>query len=83
MRTDISKIIHRLRSYALTKNLKKSRLALDAGLDNKTLKDFWNESWNPTARTIKKLEELVPEGFIPAHSLTEINEEVKKRANSN
>lgn len=55
----IEKTIERLRAYAKKKNLTKSAFAKQAGLDNKTLKDFWEPTWKPSLSTIQKLEAII------------------------
>lgn len=55
--------IKRIRAYAKANNITKSRLALDAGLSDRALKDFWTEAWNPTLESLRKIEGLIPPSF--------------------
>lgn len=59
MKISTQNLIDRIRQQAIKNKLTKSGLAKQAGLDNKTLKDFWDNSWNPTAETLRKIEEVL------------------------
>lgn len=54
-------IINKIREYARAQNKAKSNLAVEAGLDAKTLQNFWDENWNPTLTTLQKLEAILPQ----------------------
>ena len=55
--------ISRIRAYALFRDWKKSRLATEAGLNDTTLRDFDDPTWNPRAKTLRKLESIIPADF--------------------
>lgn len=57
--------IQRIRSYAKAKGWPPSRLAKEAGMGNTTLRNFHNPDWNPTASILKRLEGVIPDGFMP------------------
>jgi ribosome-binding protein aMBF1 (putative translation factor) len=59
----IDAAIARIRSYALHRGWKKSRLAAEAGLSDTTLRDFDGDRWNPTAETIRTIEAIIPADF--------------------
>jgi ribosome-binding protein aMBF1 (putative translation factor) len=69
--------LHLLRCYAREKNLSKSKFAQEANLDTKTLKLFWEKDWEPTLKTLKKLEAIIPETFKP--QLPSVNHSVNKK----
>lgn len=64
----IQQTIERIRTFAAAKGWKKGRLAREANVNKTTLRDFHNETWNPTAETIKKLESVIPDDFTSARA---------------
>jgi DNA-binding XRE family transcriptional regulator len=58
-----SDVIARIRGFAEDRRLTKSALAGMAGLNDKTLKNFWDDCWNPTRKTMIALERLIPVDF--------------------
>jgi DNA-binding XRE family transcriptional regulator len=63
-----SDVIARIRGYASEHDIKKSALAVMAGLNNKALQNIWEDSWNPTKNTLIALEALIPSDFqVPAN----------------
>jgi hypothetical protein len=57
--------IERIRAYAKENNIAKSRLAVDSELDDKTLKNIFDESWNPQFKTMRQIEAKIPEEYKP------------------
>lgn len=41
----------------------KSRLAMEAGLSDTVLRYFDRSDWNPTVKTIKRIESVIPRDF--------------------
>jgi ribosome-binding protein aMBF1 (putative translation factor) len=54
-----SHIIQRIRDYAADQGWSKTRLAMEAGLSDTTLRHFHSELWNPTVNTLRKLEAAI------------------------
>lgn len=63
--SSIQATIARIRAYAAFRNWTKSRFAIEAGLQDTTLRNFHDENWNPTADTLRALEAVIPVGFDP------------------
>jgi hypothetical protein len=63
-----SDVIARIRGFARGRKLTKSALAGLAGLADKTLKDLWDDCWNPTVKTLVALEGVIPADYqVPAN----------------
>lgn len=56
----VTDILHRVRSYLAEPGVTKAGLATKAGLHPNTLRDADQDSWNPTAATLKALEPHLP-----------------------
>lgn len=52
-------VVRELQVEAANRGLNKTTLANLAGLPDTTLRDFWSERWNPTARTIRSLQKAL------------------------
>lgn len=65
-------VIEKIRGYAKDNNIAKSNLAIRAGLPDKTLANFWEDSWNPTIKTLQKIESVIPQNYRPLS--TNLNE---------
>lgn len=61
---NVDSAILRIKAYADHMGWKKSRLAKEAGFSSdRTLKDIYEEGWNPTAATLRRLEKIIPNNF--------------------
>ncbi|MDB5358893.1 MAG: hypothetical protein JWO51_190 [Rhodospirillales bacterium] len=67
----IDQTIARIRSYAVFRGWRKSRLAAEAKMSDTTLRDFDEPDWNPTAETIRRLEAIIPADFIVGSEVSE------------
>lgn len=56
-------VIKRIRAFAKYKGWTKSRLAFKAKLRDTTLRNFNQPDWNPTIKTLQKLEAIIPDDF--------------------
>ena len=56
-------VINRVRRYAQFYQLAPTTMARLAGLGNNTLRDFWQDDWNPRVETLRALEAIIPETF--------------------
>lgn len=63
--TPLDKLLDRYRAFARSTGWGISRLAREAGLADRTLKDIFDLGWNPTGDTLRKLEALIPADFEP------------------
>ena len=61
----VDDVIRRIRAYAASQGWKKSRLAVEAGMVDTTLRDFDKADWNPTLETVRRLEAIIPNDFTP------------------
>ncbi len=59
----IDAVIARIRLFRREMKIPRSRLATMAGIFENALRKIDDEGWNPTARTIAKLEVLIPEDY--------------------
>lgn len=66
----VDQTIRRIRAYAEFRKWKKSRLAVEAGMPDTTLRDFHKADWNPTAETLRRLEAIIPTDFLADKSET-------------
>ncbi len=57
--------IARIRAYAAEMGWSKSRFAKEAGMNDTTLRDFHKSDWNPTRDTLRRLEAIIPQIFVP------------------
>ena len=60
---NLDRTIQRIRAFAARRGLSKSRYALKAGLTVNALRGMDSAEWNPTAETLRKLEEIIPAEF--------------------
>lgn len=56
-------VVQRVRAFAHTEKLSKGRLAVRAGLRDSTLRAFDRADWNPTVKTLRALESIIPPDF--------------------
>ena len=61
----VDSILNRYRAFARSTDWGIYRLAKQAGLADRTLKDIFSESWNPTSATLRKIEAVIPAGWHP------------------
>jgi len=61
---NIDNTISRIKDFKATHRLSNNRLAKQAGLAEKTIRNMEDDSWNPRAETIRKLEAVIPGDFI-------------------
>lgn len=59
MEKNIENLIEKIRTFAKDRKLTKSALAKKAGFQDTTLRKFWDDDWNPTAKTLSKLEAVM------------------------
>jgi len=55
----LNAVLLRIRQYALDRAIPMSQLAAEAGLGVNTLRHINSSQWNPTARTLSRLESLM------------------------
>ena len=55
----LNAVLRRIRQYALDRAIPMGQLAAEAGLGVNTLRDINSSKWNPTARTLSRLESLM------------------------
>lgn len=60
----VAAVIVRIRSFAKARNMSRNQLAIAAGIAPNTLKGLFDDDWNPTADTLRKLEDLIPADFV-------------------
>jgi hypothetical protein len=61
----INSVIERVVAFAAAQGWPKSRFAKEADLHDTTLRKFGRADWNPTARVLQRLEEVIPPSFCP------------------
>jgi len=61
----ISSVIERVVAFAEAQGWPKSRFAKEASLNDTTLRNFGRADWNPTARVLQRLEQVIPPTFCP------------------
>lgn len=59
----IQQSINRIRAFQSSKGWSKTRLATEAGIVDTVLRNFENSNWNPTTKTLRKLESIIPLSF--------------------
>jgi ribosome-binding protein aMBF1 (putative translation factor) len=59
----IESVITRIRAYATFKGWSRRQYAKAAAIQDTTLRNFHKPDWNPTRKTIRKLEEVIPTTF--------------------
>lgn len=65
--------INRVRSYLNDTGIPKSRLALEADVPEGCVRNVHDKEWNPTIETLRKLEGVIPENFVPKKLIKERN----------
>lgn len=66
MNINIDYIIHKIRDYRKTCGFAKYRLAQMAGVPESGIRNMDSNEWNPTAVTLRKMENVIPADFIPS-----------------
>lgn len=62
---DLSAVLDRIRGWAAANDLKPATLARQAGLAETVTRDMDETGWSPSSSSIRKLEALIPEGWVP------------------
>lgn len=62
---DLSAVLDRIRGWAAANELKPATLARQAGLAETVTRDMDDAAWSPSSSSIRKLEALIPEGWMP------------------
>jgi len=57
--THITDALEAIRTYARERSLTSHALAMKAGLNKNTLRGFEEPGWNPTAETIRALQNVI------------------------
>jgi hypothetical protein len=60
-----SAVLDRIRGWAAANDLKPATLARQAGLAETVTRDMDEAAWSPSSSSIRKLEALIPEGWMP------------------
>lgn len=55
--------IARIKAFAAYKGWSKTQLAAESGLRDTTLRNFHLPTWNPTRKTMNKIERIIPVEF--------------------
>lgn len=63
MEIRVTESVNRIRAYAQEMGWPNYRLAKEAGLVHTVLREFDSENWNPTKKTLERLESIIPAGF--------------------
>jgi hypothetical protein len=63
MSPNIDAAIIRIRAFAQANAWGKCRLAVEAGINITTLRNFDKPGWNPTVETLRKIEAIIPADF--------------------
>ncbi|PKR57475.1 helix-turn-helix domain-containing protein [Thalassospira lohafexi] len=61
---NIETVLIRIRSYRRLNGLNASQLAARAGIADTTLRDMMNGKWNPTVKTLRLIEAVIPPEFM-------------------
>lgn len=61
----IESVISRIRSFAAIKGWSKREYARNAKIQDTTLRDFDKPDWNPTRKTLRRMEKVIPPAFKP------------------
>lgn len=61
----VSQSVARLRAWLTANREDRPRIAAEAGVDEKTLRLAEGNDWNPTIKTIGKLEAVMPTDWQP------------------
>lgn len=61
--TNIESVISRIRSFAAFKGWSKREYARNAKIQDTTLRDFDKPDWNPTRKTLRRMEKVIPPTF--------------------
>lgn len=76
---DLSSVLDRIRGWASANELKPATLARLAGLAETVTRDIDDEAWSPSSNSIRKLEALIPEGWMPGLPVPAVPEAEKAR----
>ncbi|MEC4591641.1 helix-turn-helix transcriptional regulator [Nitrospirillum amazonense] len=60
----IDQAIERVRSYRRAQGWSILRLAKEAGMTESTIRHLDRDDWSPNADTLRRLERIVPKGFV-------------------
>lgn len=66
---ELSAVLDRIRGWAAANDLKPATFARQAGLAETVTRDIERPDWSPSSNSIRKLEALIPEGWMPGHPL--------------
>lgn len=61
----VSQSVARLRAWLTANREDRPRIAAEAGVDEKTLRLAEADGWNPTIKTVEKLEAVMPPDWQP------------------
>jgi transcriptional regulator with XRE-family HTH domain len=62
----VAALIARIRAWRVQSNIAPSRFAEEAGVSESSLRGIDQPGWNPTVRTLEKLEAQIPADWHPA-----------------
>lgn len=60
MKCNIENAVKRIKDYVLNSGVKRYRIACEAGVSEKSLRDVLSDDWNPRLSTLIKLDASVP-----------------------
>lgn len=59
----VNATIQRIRAFARFNGWNRNRLATEASVAESTIRQIFDDSWNPRADTLRQLERIVPADF--------------------
>lgn len=57
--------LHRIREYARVFGISRTEIARRSRVWDGSLRRFWDDNFNPTLETLRRIEGIVPPDFIP------------------
>lgn len=64
---DLSVVLDRIRGWAAANDWKPATFAKRAGVAETVTRDMEDPAWGPSSNSIRKLEALIPDGWMPGH----------------
>lgn len=61
----VNDTIRRIRAFARFKGWNRNRLATEAKVAESTIRQIFDDGWNPRADTLRQLEAVIPAEFVP------------------
>jgi len=57
--------IQRIRAFAASMKWSRNRIATEAGIAESTIRNIFEDDWNPRVETLRQLEKVIPDDFTP------------------